>query len=132
MNSKAILVVDDEPAILEMIEELLGYEGYQVVTTSQGSAALAQAKSDPPALILLDLMMPGMSGWQVIAALKASPQTRAIPVVVLSARRDLPATAKELGIATFLAKPFDIDELIAIVRKYADSNLGSGAHSSTG
>jgi CheY-like chemotaxis protein len=125
MNPKAILVVDDEPAILDMISELLGYEGYQVVTTSQGSVALAWAKADPPALILLDLMMPGMSGWQVIGALKASPQTRAIPVVVLSARRDLPATAKELGIVTFLAKPFDIDELIGIVRQYADSNPSS-------
>jgi CheY-like chemotaxis protein len=132
MNSKAILVVDDEPAILDMIAELLGYEGYQVVTTSHGSVALARAKADPPALILLDLMMPGMSGWQVIAALKASPQTRSIPVVVLSARRDLPATAKELGIVTFLAKPFDIDELIGIVQQYADSGAGSGVSSPTG
>ena len=132
MNPKAILVVDDEPAILDMIAELLGYEGYHVVTTSQGSVALAWAKADPPALILLDLMMPGMSGWQVIAALKASPQTRAIPVVVLSARRDLPATAKELGIVTFLAKPFNIDELIGIVRQYADSSPGSGVSNPTG
>jgi CheY-like chemotaxis protein len=124
MNPKAILVVDDEPAILDMISELLGYEGYQVVTTSQGSVALAWAKADPPALILLDLMMPGMSGWQVIDALKASPQTRAIPIVVLSAQRDLPATAKELGIAVFLAKPFDLDELISIVHQYADSRPG--------
>src|SRR3954451_1473241 len=102
MTSKAILLVDDEPAILDMISELLGYEGYMVVTTSQGRLALARAKADPPALILLDLMMPEMSGWQVIAALKASPQTRAIPVVVLSARRDLPTMSKELGIVTFL------------------------------
>jgi two-component system, sensor histidine kinase and response regulator len=122
MKPKPILVVDDEPAILDMIAELLGYEGYQVVTTSEGSVALAQAKADPPALILLDLMMPGMSGWQVIAALKASPQTRAIPVVLLSARRDLAVTATELGIVTFLAKPFDIDELLDIVHKHANPN----------
>ena len=122
MNPKAILVVDDEPAILDMIAELLGFEGYQVVTTSQGSVALAWAQADPPALILLDLMMPGMSGWQIIAALKAAPQTRAIPIVVLSARRDLPAIAQDLGIVTFLTKPFDIDELIGIVRHYADSS----------
>jgi CheY-like chemotaxis protein len=127
MNPKAILVVDDEPAILDMIAELLGYEGYQVVTTNQGSAALARAKTDPPALILLDLMMPGMSGWQVIAALKASPQTRSIPIVVLSARRDLPATAQELGIETFLAKPFNIDELIGIVSQYTGPIFGSSA-----
>jgi len=132
MNPKAILVVDDEPAILDMIAELLGYEGYMVVTTSQGSVALARAKADPPALILLDLMMPGMSGWQVIAALKASPQTRAIPVVVLSARRDLPTIAKELGSVTFLAKPFDIDELIGIVRQYAGARHNSGTPNPTG
>ena len=131
MNPKAILVIDDEPAILDMIADLLGFEGYQVVTTSQGSVALARAKADPPALILLDLMMPGMSGWQVIAALKASPQIRAIPVVVLSARRDLPTIAKELGVMTFLTKPFDIDELIGIVRQYADSNPSSGAPNPT-
>jgi CheY-like chemotaxis protein len=125
MNPKPILVVDDEPAILDMIAELLGYEGYPVVTTSEGSIAVARAKVDPPALILLDLMMPGMSGWQVIAALKASPQTRAIPVVLLSARRDLPATAHELGIVTFLAKPFDIDELLKIVHTYAGPNSHS-------
>lgn len=127
MNPKPILVVDDEPAILEMIAELLSYEGYQVVTTSEGSVALARAKVDQPALILLDLMMPGMSGWQVIGALKASPQTRSIPVVLLSARRDLPATASELGIVTFLAKPFDIDELLNIVHRHAGPNTHPGA-----
>ena len=127
MNPKAILVVDDEPAILDMIAELLGFEGYQVVTTGQGSIALAWAKADPPALILLDLMMPGMSGWQLIAALKASRETRAIPIVVLSARRDLPAIAQDLGIATFLTKPFDIDELIGIVRHYTDASANPSA-----
>ena len=121
MSPKPVLIVDDEPAILDMIAELLGYEGYEVITTSEGSAALARAKENPPALILLDLMMPGMSGWQVIAALKATPQTRAIPVVLLSARRDLPATAAELGIVTFLAKPFDLDELLSVVEQYAES-----------
>lgn len=132
MNPKAILVVDDESAILDMIAELLGYEGYDVVTTSQGRVALARAKTDPPALILLDLMMPGMSGWQVIDALKASPQTRAIPVVVISAQRDLPTTAAELGIVTFLAKPFDIDELLGIVRQHVDSIPGADAPTPTG
>jgi len=132
MNPKPILVVDDEPAILDMIAELLGYEGYRVVTTSEGSVALTRAKVEPPALILLDLMMPGMSGWQVIAALKASLQTRAIPVVLLSARRDLPATANELGIVTFLAKPFDIDKLLDIVRKYASPDAYSSADSADG
>ena len=119
MSSKPILVVDDDLAILDMIAELLGYEGYQVITTTQGSAAVARAKVDPPALILLDLMMPEMSGWQVVAALQASQQTRSIPIILLSARRDLPATAAELGITTFLEKPFELDDLLGVVARYA-------------
>ena len=121
MNSKLILVIDDDFAILDMIAELLGYEGYQVVTSSEGSGALAWAKDNPPALILLDLMMPQMSGWQIVAALRAMPQTRAIPVVLLSARRDLPNTAKELGVPVFLEKPFELDELIQVVQQYIPS-----------
>jgi CheY-like chemotaxis protein len=119
MSDNAILVIDDDLAILDMIAELLGYEGYQVVTCSSGSDALLRAKNQAPTLILLDLMMPEMSGWQVIAALRSTPQTRSIPVVLLSARRDLPTTAKELGIEHFLEKPFDLDELLQLVRQYA-------------
>ena len=118
MSGNAILIVDDDLAILDMIAELLEYEGYQVVTCSSGSDALARVKDNPPALILLDLMMPQMSGWQVIAALRSSPQTRAIPIVLLSARRDLPATAKDLGVEHFLEKPFDLDELLRLIQQY--------------
>jgi CheY-like chemotaxis protein len=125
MNSKLILVVDDDPAILDMLAELLSYEGYQVVTSSEGSVAVARASSEPPALILLDLMMPEMSGWQVIDALRASPRTGAIPVVLMSARRDLPATAGELRVAAFLEKPFDLDELLGIVARYAHRSISA-------
>jgi CheY-like chemotaxis protein len=128
MSSKPILVVDDDIAILDMIAELLGYEGYQVITTSQGSAAVARAKVDPPALILLDLMMPEMSGWQVVAALQASQQTRSIPIVLLSARRDLPATATDLGITTFLEKPFELDDLLGVVARYATPHRQPSSH----
>jgi len=118
MSDSAILVVDDDLAILDMIAELLGYEGYQVITCTSGSDALARASNNPPALILLDLMMPQMSGWQVISALRSTPQTRSIPIVLLSARRDLPATAKELGVEHFLEKPFDLDELLQLIQQY--------------
>jgi two-component system, OmpR family, response regulator len=125
MNSKLILVVDDDTAILDMLAELLSYEGYEVVTSSEGSVAVARAASEPPALILLDLMMPEMSGWQVIDALRASPRTGAIPVVLMSARRDLPATATELNVATFLEKPFDLDDLLGIVARYVHHNVSA-------
>jgi len=118
MTAKSVLVIDDDLAILDMIGELLGYEGYQVATSSSGSDAIARAKANPPALILLDLMMPEMSGWQVISALRAQPQTNAIPVVLLSARRDLPATARDLGVEHFLEKPFELDDLLRVVQRY--------------
>jgi CheY-like chemotaxis protein len=118
MSSNLILIVDDDPAIIEMIAELLKYEGYNVVTCQGGREAIALARTDPPALILLDLMMPEMSGWQVIATLRASQQTKALPIVLLSARRDLAATAQELGVADYLEKPFDLDALLSVVRRY--------------
>jgi CheY-like chemotaxis protein len=118
MSSKQVLIVDDDAAILEMIAELLSYEGYKVVTYSEGRGAVAFARSTLPALILLDLMMPEMSGWQVIAALRSSPQTKAIPIVLLSARRDLADAANELKVAAYLEKPFDLDELLDLVRQY--------------
>lgn len=126
MSFQPVLVVDDDPAILDMIAELLGYEGYDVVTSSEGSAALEIANLHAPALILLDLMMPKMSGWQVIAALRAAPQTRAIPVVLLSARRDLATTASELGVETFLEKPFELDDLLKVVERYTRPKPYSG------
>jgi CheY-like chemotaxis protein len=120
MSSQFILAVDDDPAILDLIAELLGYEGYPVITTGEGSVAVAMARANPPALILLDLMMPQMSGWQVVAALRITPQTRVIPVVLLSARRDLPAAAQELEINSFLEKPFELDALLNIVKQYVE------------
>ena len=69
MTSNSILIVDDDTTILDMIADLLSYEGYTITTTNKGSVALDRALAEPPALILLDLMMPEMSGWQVVAAL---------------------------------------------------------------
>lgn len=118
MNTRSILVVDDDHAILDMIADLLGYEGYVVRPVGDGSSAIAQARADPPALILLDLMMPELSGWQVIAALRAVPETQAIPIVLLSARRDLATVAQGLDVPRFLEKPFELDDLLKIVREY--------------
>ena len=118
MSDNTILVVDDDLAILDMIAELLGYEGYRVITCRSSKDALVQAKAYTPALILLDLMMPEMSGWQVISALRSMPQTSSVPIVLISAWRDLPATAKELDVPHFLEKPFDLDEVLVLVQQY--------------
>jgi len=118
MSSNPILIIDDDTTILEMIADLLSYEGYTITATNKGSVALDRARAEPPALILLDLMMPEMSGWQVVAALSGSQRTRSIPVILLSARRDLATTAAELGATAFLEKPFELDALLDLIKQY--------------
>lgn len=110
------MVVDDDRAILDMVSELLDYEGYPVIAVSESRDALKCANDRQPALILLDMMMPEMSGWQVLAALRSNPTTLNIPVVLLSARHDLSALAETLKVECFLEKPFEIDELLDVVR----------------
>ncbi len=114
--AKPIMVVDDDRAILDMVSELLDYEGYPVIAVSESRDALKCANDRQPALILLDMMMPEMSGWQVLAALRSNPTTLNIPVVLLSARHDLSALAETLKVECFLEKPFEIDELLDVVR----------------
>ncbi len=117
MTAQPILVVDDDPAILDLIAQLLLEEGYEVLAVSNGQTAVDLARKLRPHLILLDLMMPEMNGWQVSTLLKADPQTRAIPILLLSARRDMARTANELGVTAYLEKPFDLDDLLSRVQR---------------
>lgn len=126
MSSTPILVVDDDTAILELIAQVLIDEGYNVLTAGDGRAAVALARMQLPKLILLDLMMPEMNGWQVIAALKSFSPTRTIPVILLSARRDLAETAAYLGATAYLEKPFDLDELVQQVQSYIHDQQPGG------
>ena len=117
MPSQPILAVDDDPAILDVVAQVLADEGYHVLTAGGGRAAVELAREHVPGLILLDLMMPEMNGWQVVAELRASPQTRAIPILLLSARRDTERMANDLDVNSYLEKPFDLDELLVRVRR---------------
>jgi len=105
-----ILLIDDEASVLEMLKLILEEDGYVIVTAANGCEALnALAKlEEPPAMILLDLMMPEMNGWQFFAALRADPRLRGIPVVVMTAysRREFDVPDVEI-----LRKPFDIPAL---------------------
>ena len=118
-GSGRILIVEDEPAIAEVLVAFLTDEGYRV-TANVGAAALAEARGDPPALVLLDVMMPGMDGPEVCRRLKADPHTAHVPVLFLTA---LPAQvlAARLGDCLhdgLLGKPFDFDELLAAIRQH--------------
>lgn len=114
-----ILVVDDDPVILRLIEVNLDLEGFDVVTASRGEDAIVKAAKKKPDLILLDLMMPEMSGWELAERLQKQEESAGIPIVFLSARtqEDDRRRGEELGVAGYVTKPFDPADLVATIRK---------------
>lgn len=113
-----ILVVDDQEANIRLIEAILAPQGYEVIPASDAERALEQVAAGPPDLILLDVMMPGMDGYEVCARLKQNERTRLIPVIVLTSLSDLEDRIRgiEAGADDFLSKPFHQAELSARVR----------------
>jgi signal transduction histidine kinase len=113
-----VLVVDDDPAVRETLADLLGLAGHDVVMASDGPRALAQAARSLPDVILLDVMMPGMSGLEVLAKLRSEEAFEGVPVIMVSALADMRARVSGLaaGADDYLAKPFDTAELIARVQ----------------
>ncbi len=116
--SAKVLAVDDEPRNLEVVSHFLEMEGFQVLTAADGEAALAMVAADAPDLILLDVMMPGLEGFEVCRRLKADPTTVFIPVVILTALKGTQERIKgaAAGADDFLSKPFDHVELITRVK----------------
>jgi DNA-binding response OmpR family regulator len=114
---KRILVVDDEPAVLNTLCKELRGAGYEVITAADGEAALAAARAQKPDLILMDLLLPKLDGWQVCQELKRDPAQRAVPIVMFSGliEKDYERQASEMGDA-FLAKPVDFKKLLPTVR----------------
>jgi two-component system, cell cycle response regulator len=113
-----VLVVDDADDVREVLDLLLRANGFDVVLADGGKAGLQIARIDPIDVILLDVMMPGMDGFEVCRQLKASPSTASIPVILLTARDDMQARADgmNLGVSEFLAKPVDHEELLRRLR----------------
>jgi two-component system, chemotaxis family, chemotaxis protein CheY len=119
-RSPLVLVVDDDPDILEAVCDILEGEGYRVARARHGREALARIDEERPLVILLDLMMPVMDGLAFAQALHGRDSAASIPIVVISADGD-PQKAAALGARGFLAKPFDIDALLAEVASFAQS-----------
>ena len=115
---KKVLIVDDDHAILEAMQIAIEDEGYTVEVVADGNSAAAKAKKFQPHLILLDLLLSGKDGTQIIAILREQPETKDIPVILLSAHPAAGKTAKECGATDFLAKPFDVDDLLGKVAKH--------------
>ncbi len=122
MSSHRILLVEDDPGIVEAMTIFLEEEGYAVLCAPGAAEALAMLEEagPGPAVILLDLMMPGMDAFEFRARQRADPRLAAIPVVVVSADRHAPERARELGAAGCLLKPMRPDDLLATVRRYCD------------
>lgn len=117
-----ILVVEDTPASLELLTDLLSGAGYAIRPAQDGRMALRSALARPPDLILLDIRMPGIDGYEVCRRLKAEPRTRDVPVIFLSALRDTEnkVQAFEFGAVDYIAKPYQPDEVLARVRTHVD------------
>jgi two-component system phosphate regulon response regulator PhoB len=130
ITGERILVVDDEADIVALVAYHLVKAGYRVSTASTGPDALAAAQQERPALIVLDLMLPGASGYEVLEKLRAKPSTRDIAVLMLTARREEPDRIKglALGADDYLTKPFSPQELVlrvgAILRRISSGGSG--------
>ena len=117
--SHRVLVVEDDADIRESFIEILEESGFQTVGAANGHEALERlrAPGQPPCLILLDLMMPVMDGISFRREQLKTPELAGIPVVVLSAYRDLEERVKDLKVAAYVKKPLDLDDLIGVARR---------------
>lgn len=123
-----ILVIDDTPALLDVIRVCLEDEGYQVRTCLESRQAVGMARAERPDVIMLDVVMPEVSGWDVLAELRADPSFAQVPVIVCTAYvaeamgrlSELKGPDQHLGL---LPKPFDIEELIEVVASVAAATL---------
>lgn len=113
----SVLVVDDDPSIRRMIVAALRREGYRFLEAGNGREALDLMRSDHPDVVVLDLMMPVVSGWDVLRERLNEPELSRIPVIIVSANREPElSSAIDKGICAFLPKPFDIGALSALVK----------------
>jgi CheY-like chemotaxis protein len=119
LASRRILVVDDQPSIRGVLELALKEAGAEVLAAADGDSGLRVARASVPDLILLDVAMPGMNGWQVIEALILTPETAGIPVILQTTAEDLESfeKARKRGVAAFLSKPFRLNEVIETCRR---------------
>ena len=113
-----VLLVDDDPAILRLLEVNFRMEGFDVDAAAHGQDAMAAVERATPDVVILDLMLPGMDGREVLARLRAHPATASVPVIFLTARAREDAALVDIG-EIYVQKPFDTVDLVATVRALA-------------
>ncbi|MGH2658888.1 MAG: response regulator transcription factor [Actinomycetota bacterium] len=114
-----ILIVDDDPVILRLLQINFRLEGYDVDSASRGDEALRRAREAVPDVVVLDIMMPGVDGFDVLRQLREDPASRDVPVILLSARAQDEDRLRgyALGVEVYVTKPFDPAHLVEIVRR---------------
>jgi CheY-like chemotaxis protein len=120
-NNTPVLVVEDHADTRAMVEAVLTLEGFSVVTAENGRRGLERLQDVRPCLILLDLSMPVLDGWEFRRAQRGLPEVEDVPVLLLTALPDPDRAAAELGAAGVIPKPVDIDQLVAIVHEHCGS-----------
>ncbi len=118
---KRVLLAEDEPNIVESLAFLLAKAGFDVATESDGQAALDAVLAAPPDVVILDVMLPGLDGFEILRRLRADPRGRGLRIIVLTAKgqREDRETAEAEGADLFITKPFSNAELVAAVERLA-------------
>jgi DNA-binding response OmpR family regulator len=116
-----VLITEDEPNIAESLTFILNREGYDVSTVFDGEAALQRLRSDPPDIMILDVMLPKLNGFEVLKLVKADPALKALPVMILTAKGQTHdrRMAEEIGASAFITKPFSNRDIIEQVGRLA-------------
>lgn len=117
-SKQHILVVDDDQGILDALQAMLEEVGYHVITANTPQSIHKIIKTHKPGLILLDIWMPGVDGQAITKDIKNKEATKHIPIILFSALNELDQLAKQAGADGFLRKPFNIDELLSLVKKH--------------
>ena len=118
--SRKILMVEDEPDIREAVQASLRSRGYVVIVAADGEEGLRKVKSEKPDLVLLDIVMPKVDGWQLLKAIRSDEATRELPVVMLTANRETSSLIESQSqkATDYLMKPFDIEKLLRFINRY--------------
>ena len=122
---RTVLIIEDEKLIIVSTQMVLESVGFRVESATDGEEGIRKARDLRPDLILLDIMMPGIDGWETLKRLKRDPETQGVPVVIFTAREHARGHQKsaEMGAAGYFKKPFEPDELIDLVEKHVGQRV---------
>ncbi len=114
-KAKRILVVDDEPGIINVLRIKLGHSGYEVMATTSGAEAIEMCRTQEPDVVLLDILMPDVTGFEVLQKVRAFSS---VPVIAFTARQDVADSAIKKGADGYIFKPFDPDQLVKTIGSF--------------